>query len=363
MPSGATPAASTERPRHVSSRTVFRALGITAAASLLWLSLRQVEMHRVATLLGGLGPFSALLLVPSVVSLGLETFAWKKAFLLVGSRPTFFGLIRVRVASESLGVTLPLGALWADAVKPRLLSRGCNTPVSVNLVGIAARKYLLVLSQAAYLVLGFALGRALLGAAFERALGARSLAALALGGAVGLALLAEGMALSLRGGATFRAILRRAALFPSARLRKRLDRWQHEMHRTDQTAVRFFGASPWVRGALAVPCLAGWLFEATETWTMLHVLGSSLSWGDAVAVEAVVVFARNALVILPGGLGAQELGYATLLGAAGVDVSISAALMVLKRLREACWATLGGVLLAAGAAAREKPARAVAVSY
>jgi uncharacterized membrane protein YbhN (UPF0104 family) len=350
---GAIEPANPDTSPRISSRAVLQGIGVAAAVTLLGTMARQVDFGRVALLLRGLGPLAVLLIAPSMAAVGLETFAWQRAFSRVGSRPAFWSLLRVRVASESLGVALPLGAVFADAIKPRLLSQRCSTPVSVNIVGVAARKYLLVLSQGAYLLLGFALGRTLLCAAFERACGTSALAVLALVGAIVLFLLAEGMALSLRGGATFRALIELAGRFPSSWLRSRLAQWKDEMARTDTTAALFFGAAPSVRLALAAPCLGGWLFEATETWTILHVLGAHLSWGDAVGVEALVVLARNVLAILPGGLGAQELGYATLLAGAGVDLGVSAAMMVLKRLRELSWALIGGALLAESSLARK----------
>jgi uncharacterized membrane protein YbhN (UPF0104 family) len=342
------------------SRTALQALGVIIAIGLLGLTLRHVDAHHVAELISGLGPSTLLLVIPSMMAVSLETFAWQNAFSVFGARPAFSSLFGVRVASESLGVALPLGALFADAVKPRLLSQLCHTPTSDGLVGTAARKYLLVLSQAGYLFIGFALGRTLLCSAFERACGMRQLGVLALFGGLLLVGVAEGMALSLRGGATFQAILRALGRIPSRSLRARIARFEGEMVHTDSTAARFFGTSGIVRARLALPCLGGWLLEATETWTILHVLGSSLSWGDAVGVEALVVLARNLLAILPGGLGAQEFGYATLLAGAGVDPNTSAAMMLLKRARELVWAVVGGSLLAAATffARQERATRA-----
>jgi uncharacterized protein (TIRG00374 family) len=96
----------------------------------------------------------------------------------------------------------------------------------------------------------------------------------------------------------------------------------------------------------SLPCLLGWVLEATETWVFLLALGAPVSWGDALAVEAVVVLGRHLLVFLPGGLGIVELGYATFLVGTGVSADLCAAFVVMKRSREVSWAAAGYVLWA-----------------
>ena len=63
------------------------------------------------------------------------------------------------------------------------------------------------------------------------------------------------------------------------------------------------------------------------------------------------MLARNVLVVLPGGLGAQELGYATLLTGVGGDLGVCAAFALLKRARELLWVLAGFALLARDRAA------------
>ncbi len=346
MSAGALTAGGTLRSPSGSSRVILRGAGVIAGAGLFGLAFRQVDVMRVAGLIHGLGVSAVLIAAPSMAALTLETIAWRSAFSLVGERVAFWALLRVRVASESVGALLPLGALWSEALKPALLARHCETPVSANLVGIASRKYLLLLSQAGYLFLGFALGRGVLLSGFHRLGGSRALVVVPLVAALVLGLLSEVMAASLGGGRAFRAVLRTLSTVPSEPWRAGLARWSREIARSDGTAARFFGTPLAGRIARALPCLGAWLFEATETWLMLRLLGFRLEWGDAVGVEALVMLARNVLVFLPGGLGAQELGYATFLGAAGADMSVCAAFMVLKRTRELCWVVIGGLLLA-----------------
>src|SRR5262249_44760592 len=158
---------STELDNTGSSRTfVLQVAGALAAVALLGLTLRQVDLGRVVSLIARLGPSGLVVLVPSFCAVSLEVFAWQRAFAVLGSRQAFWHLFGVRVESEALGSTLPLGALFADALKPKLLSRRRPTPTSLGVVATAARKYLLVLAQAGYLAVGFVLGKPLLERAF-----------------------------------------------------------------------------------------------------------------------------------------------------------------------------------------------------
>ncbi len=353
------PAAGGQAPR---SRALSWAVGIALAAALLGLAFRGVDGGKVATLLHGLGGGAALLLVPSAMALGLETQAWQGAFVIMGARPPFFRLLGVRLGSESVGAALPLGAMWADAVKPTLLAGRCGVPIPVGVAAIAARKYLLVLSQAGYLAIGFAIGQSALRKGFDHAAGAPALAWLALVASLALFVSAYGMAAMLRGGRALRAIMRAMALMPVKRVRDRLLGLSASVSHTDHAASLFFGATARARLPLALRCLAAWLLEATETCLILRLLGARVGWSDAVAIEGLVGLLRHVLVVLPGGLGAQELGYTALLTGLGCGVDTCAAFVLLKRARELFWIAIGCAALSSAsrlpAVTEERPASA-----
>lgn len=287
------------------------------AVGLLVLTFRHVDLRRAAAVVGSLGPSALLLLVPSALSLGLETAAWRRAFAVLGARTSFLALLRVRIAAESIGAALPFGVFWSESVKPHLLARHSGVPISVALAGMTARKYLLLSAQAAYLLAGFVLGLTMLRAGFARVAGTPALAFIALVASVALATAAELFRLALSNGKAFGRATAHLARLPWEPLRRALARAQAQATRTDQSTARFFGAPRRVLAPLVALCFAAWLFEATETWLILHALGSNIAWGDALGVETLVVLARHVLVALPGGLGAQELGYATFLGGTG----------------------------------------------
>jgi Lysylphosphatidylglycerol synthase TM region len=324
-----------------SRRHLLRAAGTALALALLYVAFRDLDPRRAARIVLGLGPTAVFLLAPSLLAILCETFAWQRAIAATMAPVAFGPLLRVRVASESLAAVLPLGALWADAARPSLLARHFGLTVGEGVASVAVRKYLLVLSQAGYLLCAFVAGRGILEEGFGRAVGAPGLSRVALLGAAVLFLASELSVLLCRGGSAFQTLLERLSRIPKNPLRETLLALRHGTVRTDRAAARFFGAPRALRLALAAPCLLGWLFEATETWIFLHVLGANVAWHDALAVEAIVVLGRHLLVLLPGGLGVLELGYATFLVGNRASLDICAAFVLLKRLREISWAGLG----------------------
>jgi uncharacterized membrane protein YbhN (UPF0104 family) len=297
-----------------------------------------------------------LVFLPSLLAICVEAGAWQRAIRMFGVRARFGSVLRVRVVSESLAAILPLGAVWAETMKPVLFARHAGFEMSTSVAAMAVRKYLLLASQAFYVALGFLAGKSALEAGFSRATGTPRWALVALAIAAALGGLSTWMAAALGEGRAFRAFLRLLARFPNATWRGWLARSGEAANRMDGSVRRFFSLSWHERLVVILPCLGGWLLEGTETWLILNLLGLSIHWGDAVGVESLVVLARHVFVFLPGGLGAQELGYAAFLS--GDDpkaLAACAAFIVVKRAKELAWAGVGASLLFAGRRSSPSP--------
>ncbi|HUA89490.1 MAG TPA: lysylphosphatidylglycerol synthase domain-containing protein [Steroidobacteraceae bacterium] len=80
--------------------------------------------------------------------------------------------------------------------------------------------------------------------------------------------------------------------------------------------------------------LAGWIAGTVETWLILHLLGSSVSWSAALMLESLGQAIRGAAFAIPGALGVQEGGYLLLGPLAGVRPDVALALSLGKRARE-----------------------------
>ncbi|MEI9952807.1 MAG: hypothetical protein WDO74_28490 [Pseudomonadota bacterium] len=139
------------------------ASGVCALSLLVW-TFHGVDLGRVSESVTNIGVLGlALIAAPALIALGLECIGWSRVFLSLGQRVRIRPLLRVRLMTEAVARTLPLGVIWAESLKPMLLGRHAGQlPASRAIAGLVARKYLLVSSQAIYVALLSALGFATL---------------------------------------------------------------------------------------------------------------------------------------------------------------------------------------------------------
>ena len=317
-----------------------RVVGLSLSILTLVWTFRDADPDRVAALLGRVGAAGVLILIPQLASLFVEAVGWRLAFEGMGRRLSLWGLFRARLATEALAQTLPLGVVFCESMTPVLLARSCGADLGTSLAGIAARKWLLVGSQAIY-VLSFTL----LGwSALATVSTSLPIAALGAGGLL-LFLTLCGYGLLARGKLAARA---HAALsrLPWRWLRERLAPLGARFTQTDGQ-LESFAASALKSPLPLLAFLLGWLFEAAETWLILLLIGVPLSWTAAGAVEVTASFLRNVAFVVPAGLGVQDLGYVTFLRGVGVTdaLSAAAAFSFLKRGKECAWAIVGYLVL------------------
>lgn len=294
---------------------------------------------------------ATLVALPALQGLGfcLEAIGWRGILAVLGARTSFRALLRVRIVSEALAQSLPLGVLLAEAGKPLLLRAQTGIPIPTGTASVAARKYSLVATQAMLLALvalfgGVPLDR--LGAGVPG--GGRTLSAILGGGALVLALSAAASGHALcRGGVAVKVRRVFARLWL---LRTLASRHETAFTEADVAAERYFGRPLRKRAAGAIPFLLAWCVESFETWFLLRLAGVELGLGTAFCLEVPLGLLRSIAFFTPAGLGVQELGYATALAALGVPDAASAALafVLLKRCKEALWIAIGYVLLLLG---------------
>jgi len=321
------------------------------ALTLLLLTFRHVDFSRVGGSMAKVGLLGfALIALPQLCSLFIECIGWSKVFEQLGHRVSHRALLRVRLATEALAQTLPLGVVWAESIKPLLLGRHTGVPASDSVASIVARKYLLMASQAVYVALLAACGFGALTALSARFFHHGAFAFGAFAVSVLLCCLAFGVAgVFTRGRIADRALGVLRAV-PIARFRRALTRKQAAFAHTDDLTARYFTGS-FVRTTLrpGVFFLCAWLFESVESFLILKLLGVELGFFTIAAVEVMLSFLRNVLFVLPSGIGVQDVGYVSCLAALGVPdaLNIGAAFSVLKRGKELFWALVGYSLLAA----------------
>jgi len=340
-----------------------RLLGVLLALGLLGWTFRDLDVARVSEVIARAGGGALLwVLVPMGCSLAIESCGWTWAFRRMGHDVPFTGVWRARVTSEALALTLPAGMLFCESTKPFLLARHCGLRMEASLAGMAVRKYLLLASQAVYIT-----GFALLGAPFlERAsssiLGRPGLstALLAVGGVVFASAIGSGV--FLRDGRIAERVRASLARLPLPALRHELEQSRGRFDQTDGELRKFFARPLPSASVPALPFLAGWVFEAVETYLILRLLGVDLPFEAVAALEVALSFARHVTFILPAGLGVQDLGYVAFLRALGAHdpLTMGAAFVLIKRAKEAAWALLGFSLLASDLRATSAPSLASA---
>lgn len=333
---------------HARDRTqVLRTVGVVFGATALLWTFRDTDPQRVALLLRRVGGAGALIVIPQFLSLFVESVGWKLAFERMGQVLPLSGLLRVRLATEALAQTLPVGTVFCESMKPLLLGRNCGADLSTSLSGMAARKWLLVSSQSVYVAVFGLLGFATLTRISPQVLGTTGLPQLVLAAALLLVLLAVGGYSVLAQGRVASCVLTSLQRLPSAWLRARLAPLESRFERADGQLRTFFargGGAPWPWLAF----LTGWLLEAADTVLILALLGVHLPWTTVGALEVSASFVRNVAFVVPAGLGVQDVSYLAFLRALDVPdaLNVAAAFLLLKRCKECFWALCGYAVLA-----------------
>jgi len=313
-----------------------------AAVALLVATYRAADFGHAWAMILGLGFALPLLLIPQGVAVALDALGWRSVFRGMGRPVAFRALFETRIGAETVFMSMPSGALIAEALQPYLLRRR-GVPFEEAVVGTVARKVFIILSQGLFLAVSVAAGYDALQSASQKAIGRAGLPVLLLTASVVLV----GVAAVL--GAIFfygqvaqrsRAALERLGL---SWLRPWLERNAHRFGVADDHLARYVSAG-WTRLARPLPVfLAMWLAKAFETWLFVRLLGSPIGFGSAMALETTIILVRVLIVAVPGGLGVQDLGYVLFIRAFGLpDAStVGAALALLKRGKEIIWTIAG----------------------
>lgn len=312
--------------------------------------MRSADLGRVASLVRALGWQLPLLVLPPLAVTLLEAVAWWHSFSLLGVRPPFASLVRVRLSTEAIMLALPWGPFVSESLQPVLLKRRCGVPLETAVVASVGRKFFVVVSHGIILALVTLVAWPALEAASPSAIGRGGLPWLLLGAAAFM--------IATFGVAIAAAARAQAAERVHRSLQRLLGRWmggwlqRHAsgFERTDQQLLRFFEKE---RGGLALPLAiyaAAWLVRGLETLLYLRLLGVDVSASVATVLETAVVTVRSVALPVPAGLGVQDAAYVLGLQGLGVPgaVTIGTALVLLKRGRDLIWATAGFLLLNLG---------------
>jgi putative membrane protein len=231
--------------------------------------------------------------------------------------------ILARWVGESANSLMPGGQIGGPVLMARHLSlRGMPLPDAVATVTVST-------TLQTFAQIGFALyGVSLLGAhathISESTLRNSSLIASAF-----LAVQIGGFYLLQRRG-FFSKLLRAAARFVGKR---DWSDWMSHAQAIDVAVEVTYRRSTAVAASFGLS-LIGWLVGTVEVYWILQLLGSPVSWSDALMLESVGQAIRGAAFAIPGALGVQEGGYLLLGSLVGLHAETGLALSLAKRARE-----------------------------
>jgi putative membrane protein len=231
--------------------------------------------------------------------------------------------ILARWVGESANSLMPGGQIGGPVLMARHLSlRGMPLPDAVATITVST-------TLQTFAQIGFALcGVSLLGAhathVSESTLRNSSLIASAF-----LALQIGGFYLLQRRG-FFSKLLRAAARFVGKR---DWSDWMSHAQAIDAAVEVTYRRSAAVAASFGLS-LIGWLVGTVEVYWILQLLGSPVSWSDALMLESVGQAIRGAAFAIPGALGVQEGGYLLLGSLVGLQAETGLALSLAKRARE-----------------------------
>lgn len=328
-------------------RLALRGAGWGLAWGLALWSFAGVDPAPALRCLASAGPWLLLALVPHLLGLTLETWGWRSTLAAAGHPVGFRALWTIRIGTEALGQVMPGGPLVAESIKPHLLQRHCGLPLSVGVAATAHRKFVRLLAHGIYVLAGVALGASALAELSRSWLGGTTLGWML--AAVGCGLLASALVMgqTVGRGRLAERLWGMLLRLPSRRLRRAIREGAPAFLEADRQTAVLFALGPRVLAAPVLACVGSWCCEALETWLILELLGAALGLDVVLACELTISLARQILFVLPAGLGVQEAGYlGTLSTLAGSEVlSLGAAFVVVKRLKELCCGLLGVGLL------------------
>lgn len=312
---------------------MLRAVGVLAgvgvAAWLVW----EIGPAILAAQLRALSWRVVIVMLPQAAVSLLHAAGWRCAFprRLPGVRP----LVGIRLAGEAVNDTTPTGSLGGDALKAVLVARALPAvTLEEGVVSVVVAKTALAGSQAAFVLGGLGLAWSTLEAKPALLALLALLAALA-GGAAAMFLWAQLQGLFRIGG---RALGWLGLGGRATGAATRLDADIRGIYRDRPDRI----AASWLLH------LGGWVAGVVESWLILALLGTPVSWTVAAVLEGGAVGVRTAGFLVPAGIGVQEGGLVGLCALLGLPPATGLAFAAVRRIREAAYILLGYACLAGG---------------
>ena len=308
--------------------------------AVLWHYFSDLDLSLVALRMRAGGFAILLVLLPYGLVFLMESLAWQ--LTIMGTpRPKLGKLYLIRMATDALLYSIPGGVAVAEPMRPVLLRRQCGIELTEGIGSCIITKINIAVAQVCFVLLGVVLVTVFYpGVILHLGVGDGFAGYLS----IGLSLLcAIGLLTLPFSGLRLTQFFRALSHIPLVPIRKFILKAQPMVSRLDIQVGRFARdhTSRFIGSLLF--SFAGWVLVAVETYLILKFLGAEPTFTQAVALESTASILRILFFFLPAGIGASEVGFITLLVAFGFPdaVTLGAAYIAVKRLKEAGWVALG----------------------
>jgi putative membrane protein len=258
-----------------------------------------------------------------LLPLGIDAAAIAVLFEQGLTRVSLGDALLTRWVGESANSLMPAGQLGGPVLMARHLARS-GMRMQQAAAAITVSTTLQTFAQIMFALVGAALLGAQAGHVSQHALRTASLVASGL-----LAVQVGGFYVLQRRG-IFSRLMRAVSRFAGKR---DLSQWQSQAEAIDSCVhITYNRVGPvWSSFLLS---LVGWFVGTGEVYWIALLLGTPVSWSNALLLESVGQAIRGAGFAIPGALGVQEGGYLLLAPLAGLPPSAGLALSLAKRTRE-----------------------------
>jgi putative membrane protein len=308
-------------------------LALAGGLALLGWVLHRTGFDPVWQRLQNLGWAAPLVFAPYLLITLVDARGWQLT-LPRGAHVPLPGMMLTRMAGEAVNSLTPIAAV-GEPVKAYLLRRWRVTAADA-FASVVISKTALVASQSLFTALGVG---AFLWRFDRPRLATGWLVALSLGCVAFTAALVWVQRRSP--GTALWKLLRRVA--PRARVVGRLEAGTSAF---DGRLREFYRREPRTFLHAMTLHFLGWLIGVGEVMVMVTLIGGSVSWLDAFIIETLSQPIRATSLLVPAGIGTQEVGGVWLCTLLGMSEADAVTLWLLKRAREIFFDGVGLLYLA-----------------
>lgn len=333
-----------------SIRIILSIAGLIIAGFLLYNLLSSFKWNAALTIISGLSLLQVILiLIPFSLEVVVDCFAWRHLLPEEFHHVSLWKIFKARTGPEAVVMTVPMGPFISEPLKAWILQKIINLKTSIGMASVILRSCFLVLAQSTVVIIATALSFGWLQDLSISVIGRGGLGYVLLISSVLLFIVYETFLIVASRNSIIKRLhnkLEHASFAWIRRIWVSTENYFTELNQQFGTFGDKRRSSAFIAYSLYI---LPWIFQGVETYIILKVLGSDIPFLQAVTIEAACGFLRSLAFIVPSGLGVQDAGYFIMLDGAGVSQPLSAAYIIIKRLREVLWISLGyGILFVSG---------------